>query len=145
VAEQAKQNINVILKADVQGTLQALTQQLDGLTHEEVVVRVIHSAIGAVTESDVSLAIPSTALVLALADVFRLGQELRHLAGRDSRTAGHPPFQELPAASAEAALELGDEIQHFGPQHGSRVRGDRVGHLDVRVLCHTVHQSRVVA
>jgi translation initiation factor IF-2 len=65
VAEQSKQTINVILKADVQGSLQALTQQLDGLTHDEVTVRVIHSAIGAVTESDVSLAIPSGALVLA--------------------------------------------------------------------------------
>ncbi|HVS20029.1 MAG TPA: translation initiation factor IF-2, partial [Planctomycetota bacterium] len=65
VADQAKNTINVILKADVQGSLQALTQQLDGLTHDEVTVRVIHSAIGAVTESDVSLAIPSGALVLA--------------------------------------------------------------------------------
>ena len=65
VAEQSKQTINVILKADVQGSLQALTQQLDGLTHDEVTVRVIHSAIGAVTESDVSLALPSSALVLA--------------------------------------------------------------------------------
>jgi translation initiation factor IF-2 len=69
VAEQSKNTINVILKADVQGSLQALTQQLDGLTHDEVVVRVIHSAIGAVIESDVSLAIPSGALVLA----FRVG------------------------------------------------------------------------
>jgi translation initiation factor IF-2 len=65
VAEQSKQTINVILKADVQGSLQALTQQLASLTHDEVVVRVIHSAIGAVTESDVSLAIPSNAVVLA--------------------------------------------------------------------------------
>ncbi len=69
VAEQAKLTINLILKADVQGSLQALTQQLESLTHPEVDVELVHAAIGAVTESDVSLAIPSGALVLA----FRVG------------------------------------------------------------------------
>jgi translation initiation factor IF-2 len=69
VADQKKKTIDLILKADVQGSLQALTQQLAALTHDEVTVRLVHSAIGAVTESDVSLAIPSAALVLA----FRVG------------------------------------------------------------------------
>ena len=69
VADQKKKTIDLILKADVQGSLQALTQQLEHLTHEEVTVRLVHSAIGAVTESDVSLAIPSNAVVLA----FRVG------------------------------------------------------------------------
>jgi translation initiation factor IF-2 len=64
-AEQAKKTINVILKADVQGSLQALKSQLDGLTHAEVDVRLLHSALGTVTESDVNLAISSSAMVLA--------------------------------------------------------------------------------
>ena len=46
----------IIVKADVQGTAQALKQSLEKLTNEEVKVRVIHSAVGAVSESDVQLA-----------------------------------------------------------------------------------------
>ncbi len=52
--------INVILKADVQGSLQAVVAQLENLKHEEVEVKVVHSALGAVTESDVDLARSST-------------------------------------------------------------------------------------
>jgi translation initiation factor IF-2 len=69
VAEQQKEMINIILKADVQGSLQALEQQLESLTHDEVEVRVLHAALGTVTESDVNLAIPSGARVFA----FRVG------------------------------------------------------------------------
>ena len=54
-SENLKQ-LDIIVKADVQGTAQALKQSLEKLSNEEVRVKVIHSAVGAVTESDVQLA-----------------------------------------------------------------------------------------
>ena len=57
--------LNIIVKADVQGSAEALKQSLEKLSDEEVRVRVIHSAAGAVTESDVTLAKVSNAIIIA--------------------------------------------------------------------------------
>ncbi len=65
VAEQSKKTIDIILKADVQGSLEALKSQVETLIHDEVDTRLVHSALGAVTESDVDLATTSGAMILA--------------------------------------------------------------------------------
>ena len=57
--------LDIIVKADVQGTAQALKQSLEKLSNEEVRVRVIHSAVGAVSESDVQLAKAAKAIIIA--------------------------------------------------------------------------------
>ena len=57
--------LNIIVKADVQGSAEALKQSLEKLSDEEVRVRVIHSAAGAVNESDVTLAKVSNAIIIA--------------------------------------------------------------------------------
>ena len=57
--------LNIIVKADVQGSAEALKQSLEKLSDEEVRVRVIHSGAGAVTESDVTLAKVSNAIIIA--------------------------------------------------------------------------------
>ena len=57
--------LNLIVKADVQGSVEALKQSLEKLSNEEVRVKVIHSAAGAVTESDVTLAKVSNAIIIA--------------------------------------------------------------------------------
>ena len=56
---------NVVIKADVQGTIEALDQGLSELGNEEVSVKVIHRGVGAVNESDILLAKASGAIVLA--------------------------------------------------------------------------------
>ena len=56
--------VNVVLKTDVRGTLEALTVALAGLSTDEVRVRVIGSGVGAITESDVTLAESSEAVLL---------------------------------------------------------------------------------
>ena len=55
----------LIIKADVQGSAEALAESLEKLSTEEVKVNVIHSAIGAVNESDVNLASASNAVIIA--------------------------------------------------------------------------------
>ena len=57
--------LNLIVKADVQGSVEALKQSLEKVSNEEVRVKVIHSAAGAVTESDVTLAKVSNAIIIA--------------------------------------------------------------------------------
>jgi translation initiation factor IF-2 len=57
-------DLNIIVKADVQGSVEAVRQSLEKLTNEEVRVNVIHGAVGAVTESDIRLAEVSNAIVI---------------------------------------------------------------------------------
>lgn len=59
------QELSVILKADVQGSIEALSKQLVDLSNEEVKVNIVHSGVGAVTESDVLLASASNAVIIA--------------------------------------------------------------------------------
>ena len=63
-SENLKQ-LNLIVKADVQGSVEALKQSLEKLSNEEVRVKVIHSNVGGVTESDVTLAKVSGAIIIA--------------------------------------------------------------------------------
>ena len=54
----------LIVKADVQGSVEAVKQSLTKLSNEEVVVKVIHGGVGAINESDVSLAATSNAIII---------------------------------------------------------------------------------
>ncbi len=56
--------LNIIVKADVQGSVEAVKQSLLKLSNEEVVVKIIHGGVGAVNESDVSLASASNAIII---------------------------------------------------------------------------------
>ena len=57
-------DLNVVIKADVQGSVQAVKQSLEKLSTEEVSVRVIHGGVGAINESDVLLAAASNAIII---------------------------------------------------------------------------------
>ena len=57
--------LNIIVKADVQGSVEALKQSLEKLSNNEVKVKVIHSNVGGVTESDATLAKVSGAIIIA--------------------------------------------------------------------------------
>ena len=56
--------LNLIVKADVQGSVEAVKQSLMKLSNEEVMVKVIHGGVGAINESDVSLASASSAIII---------------------------------------------------------------------------------
>jgi translation initiation factor IF-2 len=58
--------LKVILKAEARGSIEAIRKELEKLRHEEVAVRVLHAAIGGITESDVQLALTSPADTLIL-------------------------------------------------------------------------------
>lgn len=56
--------LDIIVKADVQGSVEAVRQSLEKLSNDEVVVKVIHGGVGAITESDVTLASASNAIII---------------------------------------------------------------------------------
>ncbi len=65
IAEGNMKSLNLIIKGDVQGSVEAVKQSVVKLSNEEVQVKVIHSGAGAVNESDVMLADSSNAIILA--------------------------------------------------------------------------------
>lgn len=56
--------LNVIIKADVQGSVEAMKQSLLKLSNEEVAIRIIHGGVGTINESDVNLAVTSNAIII---------------------------------------------------------------------------------
>ena len=83
---QAAAELNVILKADVNGSVQAVQDSIEKLSNDKVKVRVLHAAVGGISESDIQLAIASRAIVVgfnvraeprASADAERAGVQIR--------------------------------------------------------------------
>jgi translation initiation factor IF-2 len=83
---QAAAELNVILKADVQGSVEAVKHSIEKLSGEKVKVRVLHSAVGGINESDVQLAVASKAIIVgfgvrgeprAMADAEQYGIQVR--------------------------------------------------------------------
>ncbi len=64
IQEGNLKELNLIVKADVQGSVEAVKQSLMKLSNEEVVVKCIHGGVGAINESDVSLAFASSAIII---------------------------------------------------------------------------------
>jgi translation initiation factor IF-2 len=73
IKEGQIKELGIVLKGDVQGSIEALKSAFEGITHPEVKVRVIHSAVGGINESDVMLAAASDAIVIG----FNVRPELK--------------------------------------------------------------------
>ncbi len=74
-------HLSVVIKADVQGSIEALEGSLKKLSNDEVSVQVLHSAVGAISESDVTLAHASDALIIGFN--VRANAQARDMAHRD--------------------------------------------------------------
>lgn len=64
IQEGSVKELNIIIKADVQGSVEALKKSIEDLSNEEVRIKVIHGAVGAITETDVMLASASNAIII---------------------------------------------------------------------------------
>ncbi|AIS52481.1 translation initiation factor IF-2 [Thermoanaerobacter kivui] len=64
IKEGNVKELNIIIKADVQGSVEALKKSVEELSNEEVRIKVIHGAVGAITETDVMLASASNAIII---------------------------------------------------------------------------------
>ncbi|MDQ3865866.1 MAG: translation initiation factor IF-2, partial [Actinomycetota bacterium] len=81
IEEGGVQDLNIVAKADVQGSIEAITGELGKIRHPEVRVNVIHTGIGGITESDVMLASASNAVVVGFN--VRPNADARALAERE--------------------------------------------------------------
>ena len=114
IQEKRINELKVIVKGDVDGSVEAITQELGGITHEEVRISVIHSGVGQVSESDVLLAAASDAIVIA----FHVSTEAkaREIASKDgvdirNYEVIYEVFEELRAAlSGLLAPELQERV-----------------------------------
>jgi len=64
IQEGNLKELNIVVKADVQGSVEALKQSLLKLSNDEVVIKIIHGGVGAINESDVTLASASNAIII---------------------------------------------------------------------------------
>ncbi len=64
IKEGEVKDLNLIIKGDVQGSVEALKKAVEDITHPEVKVKVIHAAVGGITESDVNLAATANAIII---------------------------------------------------------------------------------
>ncbi len=64
IKEGQIRDLNIVLKGDVQGSVEAIKSAFEGITHPEVKVNVIHSSVGGINESDVMLAAASNAIII---------------------------------------------------------------------------------
>jgi translation initiation factor IF-2 len=81
IAAGATKELSVVVKSDVQGSLEAILGSLDRISTSEVSIRVLHSAVGGITESDVILAKASGAVIIGFN--VRANPQARDLARRD--------------------------------------------------------------
>lgn len=75
------QELPILIKTDVQGSAEAIAGMLDKLSTDEVKVRILHSGVGAISESDITLAKASEAMILAFN--VRANSQARDMAARD--------------------------------------------------------------
>lgn len=79
-AEEAKE-LKIIIKGDVHGSIEALGQSLEGLSNDKIGVRIIHQAVGDISESDIVLASASDAIVIGFC--IRVDKRAREIAGKE--------------------------------------------------------------
>ena len=75
MSEGKQSTLNIVLKADMQGSLEALTEALNNISTDEVKINIIASGVGGITESDVHLAIASDAVMIG----FNVRADAQHV------------------------------------------------------------------
>ncbi len=123
VADQEKPSINLIVKADVQGSVEVLKHQIGEMKHAEMEVKLIHAGVGQVLESDVDLAITSRARILAFHT--SANNKVRQAAER----------QGVDIKNYEVIYELLDDVRKLMEgELAPEIREEVTGHVEIRRL-----------
>ena len=103
--------LNLIVKADVQGSLTSVVDSLKSLNNEEVAVRIIHSGVGTINESDIHLAHTSSAIIYAFN--VTVPPAIKRLASRDKVSIRHYRiiYELLDDAKVELTKLLAPEVK----------------------------------
>ena len=120
-------NLNLIVKADVQGSVEAVKASLEKLSNDEVRVRVIHGGVGAINESDVMLASTSQAIIVG----FNVRPDN---AARDMRRPCQRGYADVPGHLRCHQRDRGRYEGHAGAQVPGGAAGPRRGAPDLQGL-----------
>ena len=123
---------NLILKADVQGSVEALRQSRLKLSNEEVIVKVIHAGVGNITESDVSLASASNAVIIG----FNVRPDMMAKSMADQEGVDIRLYKVIYQAIDAIELALKGML---APVYEERV----IGHAQVRMLFKASHVGNI--
>ena len=151
IQEGKVKELSIIVKADVQGSVEAIRQSLEKLSTDDVKVRVIHGAVGAITETDITLAAASNALMIgfnvrpdsnAIAEAERDGVDIKtyriiYDAIEDVKSAMigmlDPEYKEVVNGKAEVRMTY--KISNVGTIAGCYVTdGKIVRNSEIRVI-----------
>ena len=151
IQEGKVKELSIVVKADVQGSVEAIKQSLEKLSTDDVKVRVIHGAVGAITETDVTLGAASNAIVIgfnvrpdnnAIAQADRDGVEIKtyriiYDAIEDVKSAMigmlDPEYKEVVNGKAEVRMTY--KISNVGTIAGCYVTdGKIVRNSEIRVI-----------
>jgi translation initiation factor IF-2 len=123
IGEGGVQDLNIVVKADVQGSVEAVMNELAKIKHPEVGVNVIHTGVGGITESDVMLATASNAIVVGFN--VRPNAEAREQAAREG----------VDLRTYRVIYQLTEDIQQalVGMLTPTRVE-ETIGEAEVRAL-----------
>jgi translation initiation factor IF-2 len=123
IGEGGVQDLNIVVKGDVQGSVEAVMNELAKIKHPEVGVNVIHTGVGAITESDVMLATASNAIVVGFN--VRPNAEAREQAAREG----------VDLRTYRVIYQLTEDIQQalVGMLAPTRVE-ETIGEAEVRAL-----------
>ena len=148
----------IILKTDVGGSAEVLTETLQKLSNDKVKVRVLHSGVGAINESDVLLASASNAIIIG----FNVRPERNAAALGRAGEGGHPPAhhhlqpdrrdQEGDDRPARAGLQgslqgqggSARDVPHHQGRHGGRLPGARMARSRATAKCALLRDNVVV-
>ncbi len=121
IAEADLKEILVVLKADVQGSVDVIRQEVEKISTEEIKVRVLHSAVGGITESDVILAEASRAIIVGF-NVIPSGKARRQAEDKGVEIRSYRVIYDITNDLRQAAEGL------LSPD----IREEVIGHAEVR-------------
>ena len=134
-AARRVKELNLVLKADVSGSLEAFEDEIAKLPQDEVQVNVVRAGVGGITESDVNLAAASDAIIIGF-NVRPVGEAAparRARGRRDPHLRGHLPRDRRPAR------------RHAGHARAGGGRGDRRRRVEVRADLPRLARSASIA
>ena len=150
-------DLNLVIKADVQGSVEAVRQALERLTADEAKVRILHAASGAITESDVLLASASQAIVVGFTVTTessaerlaeRLGVEIRHydIIYRLTEEVEKALRGILEPTLTDVVLGRAEVREVFGSRRGVKIAGCRVleGRLTRNAVVRVLRDGQVI-
>lgn len=123
IKEEAIRELKVILKGDVHGSVEAVTESLGKLATEQVKVNVVHSGVGGITETDINFAVASNAVIIGFN--VKPSQDMRDLASREG----------IQIKSYSVIYELIDDVTKAMEGLLAPIREETIrGHAEVRAV-----------